>query len=58
MCGIVVEAVAHDESVKAYVDYTISVDKSVVGVIKVIDGSTREKDGGRFMSYDGTTIEW
>ena len=29
-----------------------------VSLIDIVDGSTREKDGGQFVHVDGTRIQW
>ena len=33
-------------------------DKSATSVLDLVDNSTREKDGGKFLNYDGTAFEW
>ena len=35
----------------------VSIDKSIEGMIKVID-RTDIKDTGRFLNYDGTELPW
>ena len=35
-----------------------SVDTVALSLIKIIDESTREKDGGEFLHVDGTHLPW
>lgn len=35
-----------------------SVEDSAAAILKVVVEATREKDGGRFLSHDGTMLEW
>lgn len=36
----------------------MSLDDSVSGVLSVIDGATRGKTSGTFLSYDGSVLPW
>jgi norsolorinic acid ketoreductase len=36
----------------------ITVDQSVAGLLKTLDGASREKNGGVFMNYDGSVLPW
>ncbi|KZP14526.1 NAD(P)-binding protein [Athelia psychrophila] len=48
--------VAKDDTLKDFP--LISTVDSAAGIIKVVAESTREKDGGEFVSYDGSRLEW
>lgn len=48
--------VGQDESIKNFA--TISPEESAAGILQVVDASTREKDGGKFLNYDGSALEW
>ncbi|KAL3421809.1 aflatoxin biosynthesis ketoreductase nor-1 [Phlyctema vagabunda] len=37
---------------------SITVEESVTGVVKLIDGATREKTSGRFLNYTGEEFPW
>jgi hypothetical protein len=34
------------------------VDETVAGMLNVIDGSTREGEGGQFLRWDGSRMAW
>jgi len=36
----------------------ITVEESASGILKVVDESSREKDGGKYLNYDGTISGW
>lgn len=36
----------------------ITTEESAAGLVKVIEESTREKDGGEFLVYDGSKLAW
>ncbi|KAF7980605.1 hypothetical protein HWV62_37378 [Athelia sp. TMB] len=36
----------------------ITPEKSATSILDLVDTSTREKDGGKFLNYDGTAFEW
>ena len=36
----------------------ITVEQSVEGLLKVLDGATREETGGVFKSWDGSVLPW
>ncbi|KAF7982489.1 hypothetical protein HWV62_28070 [Athelia sp. TMB] len=46
-----------DESIKGLVQL-ITTEESAAGLVKIIEESTREKDGGEFLVYDGTKAAW
>ncbi|KZP14512.1 NAD(P)-binding protein [Athelia psychrophila] len=48
--------VANDEALKDIP--LIPTADSAAGIIKVVVESTREKDGGEFVSYDGSRLQW
>jgi len=33
-------------------------EESAAAVLKVVDAATREKSGGKFLSYDGSDLVW
>lgn len=39
-------------------DIVIDVDTSVSGLLKIIDGATREETGGSFKNFDGSALPW
>lgn len=45
-----------DETLKDFA--LLAPEDSAAGIIKVIVESTREKDGGEFLSYEGSKLEW
>ena len=46
-----------DESLRALA-VSITAEESAAGLVKVIEESTREKDGGEFLVYDGSKLAW
>lgn len=36
----------------------ISTEESAAGLVQIIEDSTREKDGGEFLEYDGGRLPW
>ena len=36
----------------------VSAEECATALIKLIQGATREKDGGEFLNFDGTKIPW
>lgn len=40
------------------VEPPVTVEQSVKGMLEVIDGASRERYGGKFMSFDGSEIPW
>lgn len=49
---------AKDEALTVEDFALLSPEDSAAGIIKVVVESTREKDGGEFVSYDGSRLEW
>jgi hypothetical protein len=43
---------------KVLEEYGMSVAEGCVHLVKIIEESTREKDGGEFLNFDGTRIGW
>ncbi|KAF7973430.1 hypothetical protein HWV62_15114 [Athelia sp. TMB] len=56
--GLVANTIAKDESLKSFADVGISPAESAAGLIKVVEGSTRSKNGGEFFVYDGSKLAW
>ncbi|KAF7982496.1 hypothetical protein HWV62_28084 [Athelia sp. TMB] len=46
-----------DESLRGLA-VVITTEESAAGLVKVIEESTREKDGGEFLVYDGSKLAW
>lgn len=40
------------------VEPPVSVEESVKGMLEIVDGASRERYGGKFMSFDGSEIPW
>ncbi|KAJ3515476.1 hypothetical protein NLJ89_g1741 [Agrocybe chaxingu] len=36
----------------------IPLDELATSIVKIVDGATREKEGGQFMSFNGTKLDW
>jgi len=49
-------AYGQDENMK-YLEL-ITVETSASNILKLVDNSTREKDGGKFLNYDGSAWAW
>lgn len=37
---------------------TTTIDESTTGIVKVIDGATRDTHGGKLWVYDGNVVPW
>jgi len=48
----------NDPVMKELLAVTITPEKSAASILKLVQNSTREKDGGKFLKYNGETMEW
>lgn len=43
---------------KAFEGRSRTVEDASKAIVKIVDGSTREKEGGEFLNVDGTKLPW
>jgi len=51
-------AIEKDPVMKQALVTTVTPEESATLLLKLVDDSTRDKYGGKFLNYDGETIEW